>query len=177
MLVFISRAKYQFAGSNISNHRPYLCTRCTRCYASRSPAFSVYLASRGVYQYSGLCDGWALGGQVFSTLNGDLAIKGIQVRCGSLAELTTRGNFGKFPCHHFRAGKARLRGPPHSYGCHADRPDIYLGTWSQRRHSKATPNRGALFLRGILNQNMGAPLSSQGSVRVWSSRGDPETGG
>lgn len=93
---------------------------CTCCHASSSPAFSVYLASGGAYQYSGLPDSRALGGQVFPTLHGDLAIKGIQMRCGSLAELTTRGNFGRFPRQHFRAGETRLGGLSHSRRHHAD---------------------------------------------------------
>ena len=57
---------------------------------------------------------------MFPTLNGDLAIKGIQMRHGSLAELTIRGNFGRFPRQHFRAGKTSLRGLPHSCRHHAD---------------------------------------------------------
>ena len=37
---------------------------------------------------------------------------------------------------------------------HADRPDTYLGTWSQHRCGKATPNPGALSLQGILIRRM-----------------------
>lgn len=91
---------------------------------------------------------------MFPALNGDLAIKGIQMRHGSLAELTTRGSFGRFPRQHFRAGKTRLGGLPHSCRRHADRPDTYLGTWSQHRCGKATPNPGALSLQGILIRRM-----------------------
>lgn len=82
---------------------------------------------------------------MFPTLNGDLAIKGIQRRGGTLAELTVQENFGKLSTSPLQSWKNKTLWSSTQLQAKAvrgtSRPSTRLGHMvSQHRDSKVTPN-------------------------------------